>query len=84
MNEQPNTAPWPEGVSLRFGTLLGATVDLRAHTHEDHMGVTVEGASAACNGCGDGQSRDQLPRVRGWAQTHAAMCRGLPKPGVTQ
>lgn len=72
--------PYPEGVRHRFGTLLGATVDLYSHPHEDHMGRTAQGARAECTGCGDGHGNDQIGRVRDWAQAHAAMCRGLPKP----
>jgi hypothetical protein len=69
--------PWPEGVHLRFGTLLGATVDIRLHE-----GRPVQSAQAKCTGCDDGHGHDHLGRVRDWAQAHAAMCRGLPKPEV--
>jgi hypothetical protein len=79
---QPNTAPWPDGVHLRFGTLLGATVDIRLHTHDGAAGRPVQSAQAKCTGCDDGHGHDQLARVRDWAQDHAAMCRGLPKPEV--
>jgi hypothetical protein len=74
MGEQPNTAPWPEAVHLRFGCLLGATVDIRLH---------AQSAQAHCLGCDDGHRNDNLGRVRDWAQVHAAMCRALPKPEVT-
>ncbi|ELP67708.1 hypothetical protein STRTUCAR8_08588 [Streptomyces turgidiscabies Car8] len=83
MNEPQNTEPWPDGVQLRFGTLLGATVDIRLHGYNDHAGRPAQSAQAKCTGCGDGHGNDQLGRVRDWAQTHAAMCRGLPRPQVT-
>lgn len=75
--------PWPDGVHLRFGTLLGATVDIRLHAYEDRTGRPVQSAQAKCTGCDDGHGNDQLGRVRDWAQQHAAMCRGLRKPEAT-
>jgi hypothetical protein len=82
VNAQPNTTPWPEGVHLRFGCLLGATVDIRLHTHNGAAGRPVQSAQAHCTGCDDAHGHDQLGRVRDWAQEHAAMCRSLAKPEV--
>jgi hypothetical protein len=80
--EQHSPAPWPDGVHLRFGTLLGATVDIRLRTSND-PGRPIQSAQAKCTGCDDGHGNDQLGRVRDWAQTHAAMCRALPRPEAT-
>jgi hypothetical protein len=79
--EQHSPAPWPDDVYLRFGTLFGATVDIRLRTSND-PGRPVQSAHAQCAGCNDGHGHDQITRVRDWAQTHAAMCRGLPRPAV--
>ena len=83
-NTQPNTTPWPDGVHLRFGCLLGATVDIRLRTHDGAAGRPTRSAQAHCTGCDDGRGYDDLGRVRDWAQEHAAMCRALPKPAVTR
>lgn len=78
----PSARSWDPGITHQFGTLLGATVDLYAHPYENHMGHAAQGAEATCTGCGDSHGRDQIGRVRDWAQEHAAMCRGLPRPEV--
>ncbi|MFP8904798.1 hypothetical protein [Streptomyces atacamensis] len=62
---------WPEGVDLRYLTLVGATVDLY-DADESHP--------AACLGCGDSASETDWHQAKAWAQSHAERCRALPRP----
>lgn len=89
------SAVWPEGVFARYGTGMGATVDLT------HMAVAEDAKAtlATCTGCEgsetakwasqyagshgyiDFQDRPKGDRkARAWAQAHAEKCRALPKP----
>lgn len=65
---------WPEGVTARYLTIGGATVDLRP-------GQAVTGARAICGGCNESTTRG-TNLTREWAQAHAEKCRALPKPAA--
>jgi|1185.fasta_scaffold01178_4 hypothetical protein len=66
---------WPEGVTARYLTVGGATVDLRpqpkneaAHTYGD------------CTGCEHHIDWTLTEYARERAQSHAEKCRAMPRP----
>ena len=81
------TSTWPEGVIARYLTVGGATVDI---THADDPEATV----AACGGCPAYQTTEWTRHAgrwdsgvtgsdkaaHAWAQSHAEVCRAMPKP----
>jgi hypothetical protein len=72
---ETRTAPaWPEGVIARYLTVGGATVDLTPGV-KDHV-------AHRCTGCGKGSSAfgNFEVNAREYAQSHAEVCRALPKP----
>ncbi len=72
MQTSPFTPAWPEGVTARYLTLAGATVDVRG---------SGDRTSYRCTGC-------PLESGPFWhhtvahesAQAHAETCRALPRP----
>lgn len=73
-DRQPAPPAWPEGVIARYLTVAGATVDLTRGV-KDHIAYR-------CTGCGYGSSAfgNFECNVREYAQSHAEVCRALPKP----
>ena len=95
--DQPTPTPWPDGVIARYLTVGGALVDISHDTlylHDTEPNVST----ACCGGCGDYQNEEWAPYAcrlntgssgadfdaRKWAQAHAAECRAVPRPAVTQ
>ncbi|MFF9271123.1 hypothetical protein EF919_18240 [Streptomyces sp. WAC02707] len=69
-------APWPDGVTARYLTVGGATVDLT-----DDDGTT----RLLCAGCGHGKNAAYYPpAAHRKAQAHAERCRALPRPAAGQ
>lgn len=65
---------WPEGVTARYLTVGGATVDLTDRTNNSSAHCTAAG----CN-WGKGMSWSHQT-TRDCAQEHAETCRAMPKP----
>ncbi|MFF3891365.1 hypothetical protein [Streptomyces sp. NPDC001914] len=74
MQPSPGTEPWPDGVTARYLTVAGATVDVRG---------SGDNVSMTCLGCDLGYSAFGEARTRELAQGHAEKCRALPRPAVT-
>ena len=92
MSEQ---TPWPDGITARYLTVAGATVDI---SHDMSLITDTEPnlSIAHCGGEGceashherwsnyayrsDNGSKGADREVGKWAQAHAAVCRALPKP----
>lgn len=69
---------WPEGVTARYLTIGGATVDIETEDADPTQRQYVP----RCHGCNATSARDlDKPDANAWAQTHAETCRALPKPG---
>lgn len=67
-----NAETWPDGVTARYLTVGGATVDLTG---------TGERTYVRCTGCGFGKGlwwAEEYARER--AQGHAETCRAMPRP----
>lgn len=82
LRDRQQQAPWPEGVTARYLTVGGATVDI---SFADSSNGTCE---ADCLGCGDSdwlgiwdQPANDEDQCRVWAQEHAEKCRAMPRPG---
>lgn len=81
-----NGETWPDGVTARYLTVGGATVDITAYPSE-------QATQAKCTGCdsydttewsqGDWSIGSEWAEAdaRQWAQSHAETCRAMPKPG---
>ena len=72
--QQAQAEPWPEGVTYRYATHLGTTIDIR--------NLQNDSISAKCAGCPWDIHGDEY-YVHNDAQAHAERCRALPRPAVT-
>jgi hypothetical protein len=72
-----NTAPWPDGVTARYLTIGGATVDLK-----DDESTTGYVDGGECTGCGHHIGWGRATFAREEAQRHAEKCRAMPRPAA--
>lgn len=71
---EPQAAPWPNDVALRFTTVGGALLDVTGSGGETY--------AWHCHGCllgSDCPAKDYLFRVRQGANEHASICRAMPR-----
>ncbi|MFF8716182.1 hypothetical protein ACF07T_32825 [Streptomyces sp. NPDC015184] len=70
-NTRPFTEPWPKGITHRYLTQAGATVDIAGSGNS---------TSYRCNGCPFGSTGWAERVAHEHAQGHAETCRALPRP----
>jgi hypothetical protein len=70
--------PWPENVRARYLTVAGATVDLSRATAEGRGSWFVVSRCLGCDASSNVTPAESA--ARHWAQSHAEVCRALPRP----
>jgi TPP-dependent indolepyruvate ferredoxin oxidoreductase alpha subunit len=73
--QQAQAEAWPEGVTARYLTVAGATVDVT-----DQGTNTTWRYDTTCTGCPHEDTFRIEDSAHRSAQTHAERCRALPKP----
>ncbi|GFH36613.1 hypothetical protein [Streptomyces pacificus] len=79
MTQTDRQTAWPEGVTARYLTIAGATVDITGDDYGTHR------PNARCGGCPQtfathSHCITSLAMAHRWAQEHSEKCRALPRP----